>query len=210
MIAGFDKYYPDRPLFPRRGSAGRPPAGIYAARHGDVVSPTRRWFTGRWRAFWERFFACRRRFSEMPSADDLSPRRCAGSALTNPTCGLKWSCRDLSGALRTRISRRLPRSSKRRPDQSIVAKGKADYSRKHLDEMQEFVKRYGASGLAWIKLGDETTSSLLKVLVEEKIESILKRAGAEKGDAVLIVAGRKSVVAARSAHCAKRSPSAKI
>ena len=79
---------------------------------------------------------------------------------------------------------------------AIVAKGKADYSRKQLDELQEFVKRYGASALAWIKTGDETTSSLLKVLGEEKIAQLANAAAAEKGDIVLIVAGRRSVVAA--------------
>jgi aspartyl-tRNA synthetase len=79
----------------------------------------------------------------------------------------------------------------------VVAQGKADYSRKQTDELQEFVKRYGASALAWIKLGQEgTTSSLLKVLGEAKIEELAAKAGAEKGDAVLIVAGRRSVVAA--------------
>ncbi len=78
----------------------------------------------------------------------------------------------------------------------IVVKGKADYSRKQLDELQDFVKRYGAGALAWIKLGDETTSSLLKVLGEEKIGLLAATAGAAKGDAVLIVAGKRSVVAA--------------
>jgi aspartyl-tRNA synthetase len=78
----------------------------------------------------------------------------------------------------------------------VVAKGKADYSRKQLDELQEFVKRYGAGALAWIKVGDEITSSLLKVLGEEKISQLVTASGAEKGDIVLIVAGRKSVVAA--------------
>lgn len=78
----------------------------------------------------------------------------------------------------------------------IVAKNGAEYSRKILDGFQEFIKRYGASGLAWIKLGDETTSSLLKVLGEEKISQLTSTANAEKGDAVLIVAGKKSVVAA--------------
>lgn len=78
----------------------------------------------------------------------------------------------------------------------IVAKGKADYSRKNLDELQEFVKRYGASALAWIKIGDEISSSLLKVLGEEKIKQLAVSAKAEKGDAVLIVAGKKAVVAA--------------
>ncbi|HEY0460917.1 MAG TPA: aspartate--tRNA ligase [Pyrinomonadaceae bacterium] len=80
---------------------------------------------------------------------------------------------------------------------ALVAKGKADYSRKQLDELQEFAKRYGAGALAWIKLGEsETTSSLLKVLGEAKIEELARAAKAEKGDACLIVAGRKSVVAA--------------
>jgi len=78
----------------------------------------------------------------------------------------------------------------------IVVKGRADYSRKQTDEMQDFVKRYGAGALAWIKVGDEMTSSLLKVLGDEKIAALTSKAGAEKGDAVLIVAGRKSVVAA--------------
>ena len=80
---------------------------------------------------------------------------------------------------------------------AVVVKGKADYSRKQTDELQEFVKRYGASALAWIKLGPEgTSSSLLKVLGETKIDELASKAGAEKGDAVLIVAGSKSVVAA--------------
>jgi aspartyl-tRNA synthetase len=78
----------------------------------------------------------------------------------------------------------------------IVAKGGAEYSRKVLDGLQEFVKRYGSSGLAWIKLGEETTSSLMKVLGEGKISQLAETAKAESGDAVLIVAGRKSVVAA--------------
>ncbi len=89
----------------------------------------------------------------------------------------------------------------------IVAKGKSDYSRKQLDELQDFVKRYGAGALAWIKAGEPEvgtgsdsdwvlTSSLLKVLGEEKIGQLAKTAGAVKSDLILIVAGRKSVVAA--------------
>ena len=78
----------------------------------------------------------------------------------------------------------------------IVVKGKSDCPRKVLDELQEFVKRYGASGLAWIKIADETTSSLLKVIGETTISNLATTANAEKGDLVLIVAGKKSVVAA--------------
>jgi aspartyl-tRNA synthetase len=78
----------------------------------------------------------------------------------------------------------------------LVVKGRADYSRKKLDELQEFVKRYGAGALAWVKLGDETTSSLLKVLGEAKIQQLAVASAAERGDAVLIVAGTKYVTAA--------------
>jgi aspartyl-tRNA synthetase len=79
----------------------------------------------------------------------------------------------------------------------VVAKGRSDYSRKQLDELQEFVKRYGAGALAWIKIGElETASSLMKALGETKVGELGRAAGAEKGDAVLIVAGKKPVVAA--------------
>jgi len=78
----------------------------------------------------------------------------------------------------------------------IVVKGKADYSRKQTDELQEFVKRYGAGALAWIKVCDETTSSLLKVMGAAKIGELVAAAGADNGDLVLIVAGKRSVVAA--------------
>jgi len=78
----------------------------------------------------------------------------------------------------------------------IVVKGRSDYSRKQTDELAEFVKRYGASALAWIKSGDELTSSLLKVLGEDVISNLVSASGAEKGDAILVVAGTKTVVAA--------------
>jgi len=78
----------------------------------------------------------------------------------------------------------------------IVVSGGASMSRKTLDKLQEFVKRYGATALAWIKLGDELTSSLLKALGNDKVVDLAGIAGAQKGDAVLIVAGKSDVVAA--------------
>jgi aspartyl-tRNA synthetase len=77
----------------------------------------------------------------------------------------------------------------------VVPKG-AHLSRKALDELQEFAKRYGATGLAWIKLGDEVSSSLLKALGEDTVSRLASLAQAEKGDAVLIVAGKSKTVAA--------------
>jgi aspartyl-tRNA synthetase len=85
---------------------------------------------------------------------------------------------------------------KRGEVKGLVVKGGAHLSRKQLDELQESAKRYGAGALAWVKLGDELHSSLLKALGEETVTRVAAAAGAEKNDAVLIVAGKPSVVAA--------------
>jgi aspartyl-tRNA synthetase len=78
----------------------------------------------------------------------------------------------------------------------MAVRGGAAMSRKVLDELQEFAKRYGAGALAWIKLGDEVSSSLMKVLGTETVTRLAELAGANSGDAVLVVAGKPSVVAA--------------
>ncbi|CAN5755589.1 aspartate--tRNA ligase [soil metagenome] len=78
----------------------------------------------------------------------------------------------------------------------IVVSGGAGLSRKALDELQEFVKRYGASALGSIRLGDEVSSSVLKALGAEVVSTLAQTAGAEKGDAVLIVAGKPKTVTA--------------
>ena len=78
----------------------------------------------------------------------------------------------------------------------LVVRGGAGLSRKVLDDLQEFAKRYGASALAWIKLGDELSSSLLKVLGDDVVKQLSQLAAAEQGDAVLIVAGKSKTVAA--------------
>jgi aspartyl-tRNA synthetase len=78
----------------------------------------------------------------------------------------------------------------------IVVPGGANLSRKTLDDLQEFAKRYGATALPWIKLGDELSSSLLKALGNDHVARIAQVAKAEKGDLVLIVAGKAKIVAA--------------
>jgi aspartyl-tRNA synthetase len=78
----------------------------------------------------------------------------------------------------------------------LVVAGGAAQSRKRIDELTEFVKRYGARGLAWIKLADEISSSLLKALGAEAVEQLAQRVGSNKGDLVLIVADKPKTVAA--------------
>lgn len=70
---------------------------------------------------------------------------------------------------------------------ALNAKGCADYSRKNLDELTDFAKKYGAKGLAWMKFdNDEVKSPIAKFLSEEVIENIKTATGAENGDLVLI------------------------
>ena len=71
----------------------------------------------------------------------------------------------------------------------LNAKGCADYSRKKIDELTEFAKKYGAKGLAWIKFSNnEINSPIAKFLSQEEIEQIKTKAKVEDGDLMLIVA----------------------
>jgi aspartyl-tRNA synthetase len=81
---------------------------------------------------------------------------------------------------------------------AITVKGGAKYSRKNLDDLTETAKRYGASGMAWIKTsdGEEITSSLSKALGDEKVADLASRASSKAGDAVLIIGGKPAAVAA--------------
>ena len=77
----------------------------------------------------------------------------------------------------------------------IVAKGVASkYSRKELDKLTEFVKTYKASGLATLKIGEELTGSVAKVLSEEEVNELKNRLNLENEDLVLFVADKKNVV----------------
>lgn len=70
----------------------------------------------------------------------------------------------------------------------INAKGCADFSRKKLDELTEFAKKYGLKGLAWMKFIDGSINSpIAKFLNEEEIKQIIEISGAENGDLLLFV-----------------------
>src|SRR5688572_26635277 len=76
----------------------------------------------------------------------------------------------------------------------IGVPGGANVSRKTLDELQEFAKRYGAGALPLITLGEYDSSSLLKQLAPAPVPRLTELADAKKGDAVLIVSSKPKVV----------------
>lgn len=78
---------------------------------------------------------------------------------------------------------------------AINAEGCGDFGRKEIDRLTDFVKTYGAKGLAWIALKDgEIKSQIAKFLKEEEINSIIERVGAKDGDLILIVADKPKTV----------------
>ncbi len=78
---------------------------------------------------------------------------------------------------------------------AIVAKGAADkYSRKQLDELTEFVKSKKASGLAYLKIADDITGSIAKVVTEQEAKGLNEQLELENGDLVLIISGDRHIV----------------
>jgi len=76
-----------------------------------------------------------------------------------------------------------------------VKSGSANFSRKQIDALGEFVKTYRAKGLAWINYKqDGIQSPIAKFLSEDEMQAILARAGVEQGDLVFIVADKNDVV----------------
>ncbi len=75
-------------------------------------------------------------------------------------------------------------------------KGCADFSRRELDELTEFVKGYEAKGLAYLAVkGDgEHRSTFLKFLTPEKVQALIERFQGEPGDLLLLVADQAKVV----------------
>ncbi|WP_413778031.1 aspartate--tRNA ligase [Caproicibacterium sp. XB1] len=77
----------------------------------------------------------------------------------------------------------------------INLKGKAnDLSRKEIDKLGEWVKSYGAKGLAWTRLADKETSSYEKFLAPEEVQAIRTALDAQPGDVLFLVASDENSV----------------
>ena len=75
-----------------------------------------------------------------------------------------------------------------------------ELTRKEIDDYTAFVGRYGAKGLAYVKVNDVGAgrdglqSPILKFLPDEAISGILERTGAENGDLIFFGADKSTVV----------------
>ncbi|WP_159479247.1 aspartate--tRNA ligase [Chryseobacterium sp. 18068] len=80
----------------------------------------------------------------------------------------------------------------------INVEGCADYTRKQIDELVDWVKRpqVGASGMVWAKFQNDgvKTSSVNKFYNEEDLAKIIEKFGAKEGDLMLILSGNEHKV----------------
>ncbi|MDI1246874.1 MAG: aspartate--tRNA ligase [Rhodoferax sp.] len=83
---------------------------------------------------------------------------------------------------------------------ALCVPGGAEITRGEIDNYGEFVKIYGAKGLAWIKVNDVSTgreglqSPIVKNLHDAALAEILKRTGAKNGDLLFFGADKEKIV----------------
>jgi aspartyl-tRNA synthetase len=78
---------------------------------------------------------------------------------------------------------------------AIAVPGGADkYSRKDISKLEDYIKRYGAKGLAWVKVTDDGYNGPVAKFLQEKADAINEELGAKSGDLILFVAGSFHVV----------------
>jgi len=86
---------------------------------------------------------------------------------------------------------------------AIRVPGKADMTRREIDELTEIAKSGGARGLAYIGFTPgELRSPIAKFLSEDELSAIRSLAGVQEGDMVFIVADQPDTVA-RSLHAVR-------
>ena len=78
----------------------------------------------------------------------------------------------------------------------ITAKGQANMPRKKIDALVEFVKTYGAKGLAYLGINEDGTykSSFAKFMTEDELAEISKEMEAEPGDMMFFAADNNKTV----------------
>ena len=77
----------------------------------------------------------------------------------------------------------------------LIVKNASDkFSRKDIDKLTDLVKTYKASGLAYLKITDEISGSIAKVVTENEINELKNKYNLENNDIVFIVADKKNIV----------------
>jgi len=78
---------------------------------------------------------------------------------------------------------------------ALRVSGGKDLSRKELDDLIDFVKIFGAQGMAWVKMQPEDWQAPIAKFLQPDVQRALEqRLGIETGDVILFVADQRKVV----------------
>ncbi len=76
----------------------------------------------------------------------------------------------------------------------INIKGGSKFSRKEIDDLTEYAKKFGAKGMAWIKLENgEANSPILKFFTEEQKQRLINKMNGADGDLLVFIADKKDI-----------------
>lgn len=89
----------------------------------------------------------------------------------------------------------IAKDSKNNRIKALCVKGGDNFfTRKTLGEADEFVRKFGAKGLAYIQIKEEGAKGPLVKFVEKNMDKLLARVGAQRGDIVFFGAGDKKTI----------------
>ncbi len=78
---------------------------------------------------------------------------------------------------------------------AVVIKSGARYSRKNIDDYTDYVKKYKAKGLAWMKMeSDKLTGGISKFFDNAIQKDLIQSANMEDGDIIFLIGDEKEVV----------------
>ncbi len=79
---------------------------------------------------------------------------------------------------------------------AINVKGAVEkFARREIDALVDFVKIYGAKGMAWISMKEDgMQSSITKFFIDDEMSALLKRLDAQTGDIIFFVGDKDKVV----------------
>ncbi|MBK3333010.1 aspartate--tRNA ligase [Persephonella atlantica] len=77
----------------------------------------------------------------------------------------------------------------------INIKGGARLTRKEIDNLTEYAQKFGAKGMAWIKINEDGSlqSPIVKFFTQKQIDQIISRMEGEKGDLFVFIADKPEV-----------------
>ncbi|MEM9773420.1 MAG: aspartate--tRNA ligase [Chloroflexota bacterium] len=84
-----------------------------------------------------------------------------------------------------------------KPVKAICAKGCGHYSRKDMSDLEDFAKKHGAKGLAYLAIDPQTEQvkgPIAKFFTTEQLDAIMERMDAEVGDLIMLSSDDKLIV----------------